>query len=336
LAPPARFRYQYGPLIGEIDYFTHKQHGVLDWYRNNKPVKEEGYSTILLGKEAVKLIDEHDPDTPLYLYLAFNAPHTPYQAPQEYLDRYKNIADPSRRAYAGMITAMDDQIGRVLDALEKKNMRKNTLIVFHSDNGGSRNAMFAGEGDMSRIVIPCNNGPYRDGKGSLYEGGTRVVALANWPDHIKAESTVDQMIHVVDMYPTLVGLAGGKLGKNKPLDGMEVWTTISEGTPSPRTEIIYNIEPFRAGVREADWKLAWRTPLPSAIELYNIAKDPSEKNNLAAQNVEMVVALQKRANELAASMAKPLFLQREFQAIRERLSMPPALPEEDFQFNEEQ
>ncbi len=96
------FDYQYGPLIGEIDYFTHKQHGVLDWYRNNKPVKEEGYSTILLGKEAVKLIDEQTGDTPLFLYLAFNAPHTPYQAPQEYLDRYKNIADPSRRAYAAM------------------------------------------------------------------------------------------------------------------------------------------------------------------------------------------------------------------------------------------
>jgi arylsulfatase A-like enzyme len=162
------FDYQYGPLIGEIDYFTHEQHGVLDWYRDNEPVKEEGYSTNLLGNDAVKFINEHDPAVPLYLYLAFNAPHTPYQAPQEYLDQYKNIADPSRRAYAAMITAIDAQIGRVLDALDKKGMRDNTLIVFHSDNGGTRNAMFAGEGDMSKIKIPCDNGPYRDGKGSLY------------------------------------------------------------------------------------------------------------------------------------------------------------------------
>jgi arylsulfatase A-like enzyme len=90
-------------------------------------------------------------------------------------------------------------------------MRDNTLIVFQSDNGGTRNAMFAGEGDMSKIKIPVDNGPYRDGKGSLYEGGTRVIALANWPGRIKPGSTVLGMIHVVDMYPTLVGLAAGKL-----------------------------------------------------------------------------------------------------------------------------
>jgi arylsulfatase A-like enzyme len=329
------FDYQYGPLIGEIDYFTHEQHGVLDWYRNNKPLKERGYSTTLIGNEAVKFITAHDPAVPLYLYLTFNAPHTPYQAPQAYLDRYQNIADPSRRAYAAMITAMDDEIGRVVAALEKKGMRDNTLIIFQSDNGGTRNAMFAGEGDMSKIKIPCDNGPYRDGKGSLYEGGTRVVAFANWPGHIKAGSTVDAMIHVVDMYPTLAGLAGAPLGKSKPLDGLNVWPAISEGKPSPRTEIVYNVEPFRAGIRDGDWKLIWRTPLPAAIELYNIAQDPSEKNDVAAANPDQVAALQKRANELAGTMAKPLLLQTEFGAMRERLHMPPALPGEDASFNEE-
>jgi arylsulfatase A-like enzyme len=329
------FDYQYGPLIGEIDYFTHKQHGVLDWYRNNKPVNEVGYSTTLLGNDAVKLLSAHDPAVPLYLYLTFNAPHTPYQAPQAYLDRYKQIADPSRRAYAAMITAMDDEIGRVVAAIDKKGMRDNTLIVFHSDNGGTRNAMFAGEGDMSKIKIPVDNGPYRDGKGSLYEGGTRVVALANWPGHINAGSTVDGMMHVVDMYPTLVGLAGASTGKSKPLDGLNVWPTISEAKPSPRTEIVYNVEPFRAGIREGDWKLIWRALLPEAIELYNIALDPSEKNNVAATNPDQVVALQKRANALAATMEKPLLLQAEFGAMRERLHMPPALPGEEASFNEE-
>ena len=105
------------------------------------------------------------------------------------IDRYKNIADPSRRAYAAMITAMDDEIGRMVAMLDKKGMRANTLIVFQSDNGGTRNPMFAGELDMSKIKIPVDNGPYRDGKGSLYEGSTRVVALANWPGHIRAGST---------------------------------------------------------------------------------------------------------------------------------------------------
>jgi len=328
------FDYQYGPLIGEIDYFTHEQHHVLDWYRDNKPLKEKGYSTTLFGNAAVKRIADHDPAVPLYLYLAFNAPHTPYQAPKEYLDQYKDIADPSRRAYAASITAMDDQVGRVLEALDKKRMRDNTLIVFQSDNGGTRNAMFTGEQDMSKIKIPCDNGPYRDGKGSLYEGGTRVPAFVNWSGHVKAGS-VDQMIHVVDMYPTLIALAGGSTAKSKPLDGMDVWQTISDDRPSPRSEIVYNVEIFRAGIREGDWKLVWRTPLPEVVELYNLAQDPSETHNLAAEHPDAVAALQKRANELAAAMAKSPLLLTEFQALRARLAQPPALPNQELDFSEE-
>lgn len=320
------FDHQYGPLIGEIDYFTHEQHGVLDWFRNNEPLEEEGYSTTLIGNEAVRLIDGHEPATPLYLYLTFNAPHTPYQAPQEHLDRYEGIADPNRRAYAAMITAMDDQIGRVLEALGRKDMRGNSLILFHSDNGGTKNKMFAGEGDMSKVVIPCDNGPYRDGKASVYEGGTRVAALANWPGQVAAGAVVDQMIHAVDLYPTLAGLAGAGLGRCKPLDGIDVWPTISRGAPSARTEIVYNVEPFRAAIRQGDWKLVWRTPLPAAIELYCIREDPSEENDLAAGHPELVATLQARANELAAQMVKPLMLDAEFKAVLERLALPPALP----------
>ena len=327
------FDHQYGPLIGEIDYFTHKQGGVLDWYRNNRAIVEPGYSTTLIGNEAAKLIERHDAKVPLYLYLTFNAPHTPYQVPEANLARYKHIADPSRRAYAAMVTALDEQIGRVIDALDRKGMRNDTLIVFQSDNGGTSNPMFAGEGDVSKIKIPVDNGPYRDGKGSLYEGGTRVVAVANWPGHIRP-GTVDAMIHVVDMFPTVATLAGARLDKGKPLDGLDVWKTISEGAPSPRTEIVYNVEPLRAGIRDGDWKLVWRTPLPEAIELFNIAQDPYEKSNVAAANPDKVAALRKRANELAATAAKPLFMQTEFDALRERLHMPPALPGDELQFTE--
>jgi arylsulfatase A-like enzyme len=323
------FDHQYGPLIGELDYFTHEQHGVLDWYRDNKPLRERGYTTTLLGDAAVKLIDGHDPKTPLFLDLAFNAPHAPYQAPQDYLDRYKSIEDPTRRAYAAQITAMDDEIGRVVEALDKKGMRDNTLIVFQADNGGTRNPLFSGEQDMSKIKLPNDNGPFREGKGTLYEGGTRVVSVANWPGHIKPGLVVNEMIHTVDMYPTLLNIAGASSAKAKPLDGLDVWGTISEGKPSPRTELIYNIEPFRAGVREGDWKLIWRTPLPQAVELYNIAQDPYEKTNVADANPDKVAALQKRANELAAAQAKPLLLTTEFAAMKERLKLPPALPNDE-------
>src|SRR5215469_6227821 len=96
------FDYQYGAMIGELDYFTHDEHGVVDWFRDNKPVREKGYTT-LLGDDAVKYIQAQDRNKPFYLYLTFNAPHTPYQAPQEYIDRYKNIADPTCRTYAAMV-----------------------------------------------------------------------------------------------------------------------------------------------------------------------------------------------------------------------------------------
>lgn len=331
------FDYQYGPLIGELDYFTHEEHGVLDWYRDNKQVKEKGYTTTLLGADAVKYINERTAAAPFFLYLAFNAPHTPYQAPQEYTDRYKNIEDPTRRIYAGMVTCLDDQIGRVVDALDKKKLRGNTLIIFQSDNGGTRNAIFSGVmADISKIKIPCDNGPYREGKGTLYEGGTRVCALANWPGHIPAGVTVNEMIHVVDMYPTLVKVAGASTAKCKPLDGLDVWSTISEGKPSPRTEIVYNVEPFRAAVRQGDWKLIWRTLLPSSVELYNIGQDPSEKNNVAAEHPDKVAELQKRVEELARGSAKPLFLVEQFKAMQKGLQGEPALPNEDAYYEKEE
>ena len=330
------FDYQYGPLIGEIDYFTHEAEGIVDWFRDNKKVVEKGYSTTLLGNDAVKFINEQNSTKPFFLYLTFNAPHTPYQAPQEYVDKYKNITDPARRAYAGSITAMDDQIGRVVDALDKKKLRDNTLIVFMSDNGGTRNPMFSGAiADVSTLKIPCDNGPYREGKGMLYEGGTRVVAFANWPGHVPTGATVKEMIHIVDMYPTLTRLAGASTAKCKPLDGLDVWGTISEGKASPRTEVVYNIEPFRAAVRQGNWKLVWRTTLPSSVELYNILQDPSEKNNVATEHPEIVTPLQKRAQELAAAGVKPLFMEEGFEQIVRWSHLPPAFPGEELEFHQE-
>ena len=323
------FDYQYGPMIGEVDYFTHEVEGRLDWFRDNEPVKETGYTTTLLGNDAVRLIERHDSAKPLYLYLAFNAVHTPYQAPKEYVDRFPNIADPTRRTYAGMVAAMDEQVGRVVAALDKKKMRDNTLIVFHSDNGGTRDAMFAGViADMSKIKIPCDNGPYRDGKGTLYEGATRVAAFANWPGHIQP-GTVEGVIHVVDFYPTLAALAGASTAKSKPLDGVNVWDVVAKGAKSPRTEVVYNIEPFRAAVRQGDWKLVWKTFLPSSVELYNIATDPSETKNVAAEHPDTVAALQKRIESLAKESAKPLFLVDQFKVIQTNMHGEPILPTDD-------
>jgi arylsulfatase A-like enzyme len=312
----------YGALVGEIDHFNHASHGIRDWYRNNRPLKESGFDNTLFGDGAVRVIETHNPTSPLFLYLAFTAPHTPFQAPQAYLDRFKQIQDENRRAYAAMISVMDDGVGKVVAALEKRGLRENTVIILHSDNGGVMNSLFAGDSKIEGH-LPADNGPYREGKGTLYEGGTRVAALANWPGKIKP-GIVEGMIHVVDMYPTLAGLAGAELSGSKPLDGIDVWASISNNAPSPRSEIVYNVDPMAGAVRRGDWKLVWKATLPQKIELFNLADDRSETENLIGQNLDKARELQGRITELAGEMAPPLLL---IEAVRLTFFAPPTIPD---------
>jgi len=301
------FQHQYGPLLGEIDYFTHDAHGVRDWYRQEKPLKETGYVTDLIGDEAVRWLQQQSAKQPFFLYLAFTAPHAPYQAPKAWLDRYPGSQDPDRRAYAAMISAMDAQIGRVVATLEAKGLRDNTLVVFQSDNGGPRDARFTGEIDMSGRKIPADNGPWRDGKGSLYEGGVRVVALANWPGRIPPGTVVDTPLHAVDLMPTFARLAGASLAGTQPLDGLDQWAALAEGRPSARSEVVIDVEPFRAALRDDNWKLVWQATLPSRVELYDLKADPGETNNLAAAQPERVARMQAKLEAQAKEAAPPLF-----------------------------
>jgi len=319
----------YGALLGEIDHFTHRSaNGNADWYRDNQAIEEKGFDNILFADEAVRVIDAQDTSKPLFLYLAFTSPHTPFQAPQDYLDRNSHIADETRRNYAAMISVMDDGVGRVVEALDKRGMRDNTIIVFHSDNGGVVDSFYAGESAV-KGKLPADNGPYREGKGTTYEGGTRVVGFINWPGHI-APGVAEGMMHVVDMYPTLAALAGARLGKNKPLDGLDMWPMLGEGKPSPRTEVVYNIEPMAAGLRQGDMKLVWKTTLPPSVELFDISKDVSEKTNLSAQSPETVEKLQARVIELATQMAPPYIMQ---DAVRMLLHSDTVLPDAAVMFN---
>jgi arylsulfatase B len=140
---------------------------------------------------------------------------------------------------------------------------------------------------------------------------------------------VDQPIHVVDVYPTLARLAGAPLGKNKPLDGIDVWPTLSEGKPSPREEVVYDIEPFRAAVRKGTWKPVWQATLPSRIELFNLAEDPGEQTNLADRSGEKVVELQQRVEALAREAAPPLILREALGVVKPVLFGSVTLPGEE-------
>ena len=227
-----------------------------------------------------------------------------------------------------MISAMDHEIGRVVQALDKRGMRDDTLIVFQSDNGGPRDARFTGEIDMSKSTIPADNGPYRDGKASLYEGGTRVVALANWPGRLPAGAVIDQPMHVVDWYPTFARLAGASTGRAKPLDGLDQWPTLAEGKPSPRDEIVYDVEPFRGALRKGNWKLVWQATLPSKVELFDIAADPSEKTNLADANPAKVAELKALIEAQARGAVPPLIFKDAAGVVRPALSGSVLFPDD--------
>jgi len=190
-----------------VDHFSKELGGLIDWQRNGQVLKENGYSTTLVSDEAVRIIQGDDGSKPLFLFAAFLAPHAPYQAPPDYVDRYKAIADEKRRTYAAMVTALDDQVGRVVAALDKKGMRDNTVIVFTSTNGGAK--------------APASNGNFRDGKGSLHEGGVRVPTIINWPGKLKP-GVSNEPLHMVDLMPTLLALAGARGSSDRPFDGKDM------------------------------------------------------------------------------------------------------------------
>jgi arylsulfatase A-like enzyme len=310
------FDYFYGNLVGEVDYFTHERGGIIDWQRNGKFLKEEGYYTNLIGDDAVKLIEQQDSKKPLFLYVASLAPHAPYQAPKSYEDRYPNIKDPTRRTYAAMITAVDDLVGRIVAALDKKGIRDNTLIIFSSDNGGPRSAVIA-SGAHSREEraasgvkegeLPANNGQLRGGKGSLYEGGVRVPTIFNWPAKLKP-GVVNDPTHMVDIMPTALALGGGKGSADKPMDGKNIWLTLAEGKPTAREDILINVEAFRGSVTKGKWKLVKLATLPGKTELFDMAVDPGEKNNVAEKNPEVVRDLEARLMAYAKEQKMSLWL----------------------------
>jgi arylsulfatase A-like enzyme len=297
------FDYFYGNLVGEVDYFTKSRGGVVDWQRNGKFFTEKGYYTTLIGDEAVRLINQQDKDKPFFLYFASLAPHAPYQATKADQDRYAStIKDPTRRTYAAMITSLDDQVGRIVAALEKRGLRENTLIIFSSDNGGPRSAVIASgahskeeraAGGVKQESLPANNGILRGGKGSLYEGGVRTPTIFNWPAKLKPQ-VVNEPLHMVDIMPTALALAGAKASPDKPLDGKNIWATVAEAKPSPHDDILVNVEVFRGAIIKGKWKLVKIALLPGKTELFDLTADPGEKNDVAEQNPEVVRDLESR------------------------------------------
>jgi len=272
------FDYFHG-WLGDMtdDYWTHRRHGINYMRLNGQEIDPEGHATDLFTQWSVDYIHtQADDNRPFFLYLAYNAPHFPVQPPQEWLDkvtkREKGI-DETRAKLVAFIEHMDDGIGQVINALKESGQYENTIIVFSSDNGG-------------HLPSKANNGPLRDGKQSMYEGGLKVPTCISWPGKIPAGSVSKDNYLSMDLYPTLLDLAG-----HTPKDAIEgrsflsalrndsqnsderpLYFTRREGGTRYGGQSIY-------AVRLGDWKLLQNSPY-EGYELYNLKDDPKETTNL--------------------------------------------------------
>jgi len=260
------FDMQYGHYNGALDYFTHDRDGGHDWHRNDQENREVGYTTTLLGDEAVRIVEQLDPKTPLFLYVPFNAPHSPLQVTEAYREQYAQISDKKRQAYAAMVHCLDEQVGRVVEAIEKRGLTSNTLFLFSSDNGGP-------------LDQGATNGKLRAGKATLYEGGTRVVACANWQGKIQPGTIVNEPMHIVDWYPTLLKLVG-------------VSTDQTQNKASTKKKKKAAAKTDNQGDNQG-------------VELFNLAEDPYEKSNVASQHPNKVAELKARLDKYAREAIPP-------------------------------
>ncbi|MDX1982507.1 MAG: arylsulfatase [Bryobacteraceae bacterium] len=278
------FDHAYGHVNGAIDYFDHTREGGLDWHRNGKSVDEKGYSTDLLGAEASAFIRKRDRSRPFFLYVPFNAPHTPLQAPQARLDKYANIADKRRRTFAAMVDGLDTSIGHILSTLDQERVANDTIVLFFSDNGGP-------------VAQAARNTPLRGAKATTWEGGIRVPAVLRWPGKIPAGGKLRQMMAAWDVFPTLSAAAGVKPLNAKPLDGMNLWPQLASGKTIPREEMFFIIEAqsrIMTAVHHREWKLVREETGQPVHHLFRIEEDPNEERNLADRHPEVVKDLAAR------------------------------------------
>jgi len=240
---------------------------------NGKPVTETEYLTDGLSREAVRFVHEAAAKkTPFFLYLAYNAPHTPLQAKPQDLAQFPDIKDRKRQTYAAMVYGVDRGVGELVKALKATGAYDNTLIVFLSDNGG-------------RTDEGADNTPLRGVKGDTWEGGYRVPMFFHWPKHVPAGQSFDHPVTALDFYPTFAGLAGATLPVGKKLDGVDIWKDFLAGR-NPRSHgmifaLRYRGKFSEVGARLDQWKITRVANGP--WKLFNLTDDIGERHDLSGQ-----------------------------------------------------
>lgn len=303
------FDYFYGHLGGGHQYFPEMltikdSYSINDEYksyrtwilRNHEPVKTAKYLTDEFSDEAVGFI-ERNKEKPFFLFLAYNAPHAPMQAPQEVIERFADIDFEKRRIYAAMVSVMDEGIGRVLSKVKELGLEENTLIFFLSDNGGPTNANAS------------DNSPLRGQKSDVWEGGFRVPFAVQWPGTLPAGAVYDNPVSSLDIFATIAALADAPTDPERPLDGVNLipyLTAADSGTPHG-TIYLRKFDQDRYAVRQGDYKLVI-PDLDAAPLLFNLAEDIGEKENIADSMPEKTGQLDALRKEWDAELIDPVFL----------------------------
>jgi arylsulfatase A-like enzyme len=301
----------FGFLGGARSFFPDPKADPL--YRGTQPVEQKEYLTDAFAREAVSFIDRHK-EKPFFLYLAFNAVHTPMHATEAGLQRFPSVGDRMRRTYAAMLASMDDAVGQVMAKLRSAGLEEHTLVVFFSDNGGPTM--------QGTTINASRNTPLRGSKRTTLEGGVRVPFVWSWKGKLPAGKVYEPPMIQLDILPTALAAAGAPVGPEARLDGVDLLPYLTgKAAGVPHETLSWRMGPQMA-IRQGDWKLVKYDrnvegpvqkserkagPPVTAAKLYNLAADVGEANDLAAKHPEKVQELEATWQRWNAQLAKPLW-----------------------------
>jgi arylsulfatase A-like enzyme len=279
----------FGFLPGAHSFFQADDPNYGPVLRARRPVELDGYLTDMLAREAVGFMERHQ-DQPFFLYLAFNAVHTPMEAPKALVDRFSQISDPRRRTYLAMLQALDNAVGQVLEALRRLDLERNTLVVFLSDNGGPT---------VKFSVNGSRNAPLRGSKGDTWEGGIRVPFLLRWPGTLPASTTYSRPVIQLDLTATALAAAGIAIDPAWGLDGVDLRPHLDGQRPHPPHDALFWRFGKQMAVRRDNWKLVRASlgtreyqDVPTEPMLFDLSRDVEEQHDLASRHPDRVRELQ--------------------------------------------